>query len=82
MLRPMVEAHKAKRLRKGKGFSLGELREGGLDPGVARRLGVAVDRRRRSVRKENVEALKSFLEALSPGREKPSRKGGGDGDEE
>ena len=85
MLRPLVKAHGANRLRKGRGFSLGELRKVGLDPGSAKRLGIAVDRRRRSIWDENVEALRSFLDALSGSRsgsgEKPSGEGGDDSDE-
>jgi len=52
------------RTRKGRGFSLGELREAGLDPNTARKLGIYVDRRRKSIHKENVEALKKYLEEL------------------
>ncbi len=50
--------------RKGRGFSIGELREAGIDLNTAKKLGIYVDRRRKSVHKENVEALKKYLEEL------------------
>lgn len=48
------------RLRQGRGFSLGELKEAGLSVKEARRLGLYVDERRRSTHRENVEALRRF----------------------
>ncbi|MCE4602404.1 MAG: 50S ribosomal protein L13e [Desulfurococcales archaeon] len=50
--------------RKGRGFSLGELREAGLSPQQARKLGIRVDKRRKSVHPWNVEALKDYLKRL------------------
>ena len=47
--------------REGRGFSLNELREAGITLDLARKLGIRVDKRRRSCRPENVEALKEFL---------------------
>jgi len=51
--------------REGKGFSLNELREARITIDQAKRLGIYIDRRRRSCRRENVEALKMLLRALS-----------------
>jgi large subunit ribosomal protein L13e len=48
-------------LRRGKGFSLAELREAGLSPVEARRLGIPVDKRRRSKHNHNVEILRKIL---------------------
>ena len=47
--------------RVGRGFSLGELREAGINEVIARDLGIPIDRRRRSVHEWNVKALKEFM---------------------
>jgi large subunit ribosomal protein L13e len=57
-------------LRPGRGFSLGELREAGLTPKEAMRLGLYVDKRRRSVHPWNVEALRKYLEKIKPSQSK------------
>jgi|YelNatPaOPRAMG01_1025707.scaffolds.fasta_scaffold01017_4 large subunit ribosomal protein L13e len=63
--KPIVKIPKAGYgFREGRGFSIGELKEAGLSVGKARALGLYVDVRRRSVRKENVEALKKFLKEV------------------
>lgn len=52
------------KIREGKGFSIGELKEAGLDVQKARKLGLYVDKRRKTIHKENVEALKKFLKEI------------------
>ncbi len=51
-------------VRRGRGFSLGELKEAGLTPAQAKRLGIYVDKRRKTVYEWNVKALKDYLEKL------------------
>lgn len=51
-------------VRIGRGFSLGELKEVGLSVKEAMKLGIYVDRRRKSVHKENIDILKEFLKEI------------------
>ena len=51
--------------REGRGFSINELREAGITLDQAKKLEIHIDKRRRSCRRENVEALKALLKALS-----------------
>jgi len=53
-------------VREGRGFSLNELKEAGITVEAARRLGIPVDKRRRSCREENVKALREFLAGIPP----------------
>lgn len=46
------------KLRGGRGFSLGEIKEAGLNVGKVRLLGMPVDTRRDTVHEENVKTLK------------------------
>jgi len=47
--------------RVGRGFSAGELKEAGLTIKKARKLGLPIDRRRRSIHEYNVNRLKEIL---------------------
>lgn len=58
-------------VRKGRGYSLGELKDAGLDPRVARKSGVPVDVWRQTKYPENVEQLKSIK---TTGSHKPAKK--------
>lgn len=49
----------------GKGFSLGELERVGLDVKRALKLGIPVDKRRKSVWDWNVQALREYLSEVS-----------------
>ena len=60
MISPVVK--RGSKVKAGKGFSLGEVREAGLNAGEARRLGVPVDQRRSTSYPENVESLKEWVE--------------------
>ena len=51
--------------REGRGFSINELREAGITLDLAKKLGIWIDKRRRSCRKENVEALKEYLQKIA-----------------
>jgi large subunit ribosomal protein L13e len=62
------------RIRKGRGYSLGELKEAGIDLRVARKNGVPVDMWRQTKHPENVEHLKSAMKATEPRKAKKSRK--------
>jgi len=54
------------RLRKGRGFSLKELRAAGLTPSEAKRLGISVDRRRGTAYPENIGVLKENYGVIIP----------------
>jgi large subunit ribosomal protein L13e len=58
MLRPNVKNN----FREGRGFSLEELKLVNLTPEKAKRIGIAIDRRRKSALEENVKVLKYILE--------------------
>lgn len=71
MLRPKVKSRKG--LREGNGFSLTELKEAGLTVAQAKRLGVRVDERRRSLHAFNVQALRELQKAPLEEKPKPVR---------
>ena len=54
------------RLKKARGFSLGELTQAGVDRSRARSVSVRIDKRRSTVHAQNVAALKAFLLSSTP----------------
>lgn len=70
-LRPAVRAQTVRyntKIRQGRGFSLSELKEAGVSPKAALRLGIIVDHRRRNLSEEgkklNVERLLAYKQRL------------------
>jgi len=59
--------------RGGRGFSRGELREGGVDLKQALKLGIPIDLRRKTKHEENVKTLKQHLRSLVKKRKRPRR---------
>lgn len=47
--------------RMGRGFSLGELKEAGLTIRDAKKMGIYIDERRKTVHPQNVERLRKIL---------------------
>ncbi|MCD6349039.1 MAG: ribosomal protein L13e [Candidatus Korarchaeota archaeon] len=63
LLSPLVltSTRKEKRKRVGRGFSIGELKEAGISLMEAKRKGIPIDQRRKTVHPWNVEALKKLV---------------------
>jgi len=59
------------RLRKGRGFSPGELEQAGLKRPQVRSFKIRTDERRSTVHAQNVAALKAFVDSLTPKMSKP-----------
>jgi len=55
---------KGDRTKGGRGFSRGELKEAGVDPKHALKLGIPIDPRRKTKHEENVKMLKKHLRGL------------------
>ena len=60
-IKPIITSQTGKK-RPGKGFSPDEIKEAGLDAGSTRKLGIPIDRKRKSSHEENVECLKAHME--------------------
>jgi len=69
-IHPMV-VRKDGKMRIGKGFSKGELKEAGIVSKQALRLTIPVDLRRNTKHEENVDALKQYLGLRVPKISKP-----------
>ncbi|MGY5860576.1 MAG: ribosomal protein L13e [Candidatus Thorarchaeota archaeon] len=61
---PTVKSPKISRPRRGRGFSRDETSQAGLTIDDARKMGLIVDLRRKSVYPENIEALKQYMKDL------------------
>ena len=72
-IRPTVQK-KNVRIREGKGFSKGELREAGMDFKQAFRLGIPIDLRRKTKHEENIKTLKQHLKSLKTSKPRKKRK--------
>ncbi|MBT0158805.1 hypothetical protein G4O51_02340 [Candidatus Bathyarchaeota archaeon A05DMB-2] len=59
-IKPKIQKTDGKQ-RDGKGFSLNELKEAGLNKADAKRLKIPVDPRRKTAHAENIETLKAHL---------------------
>ena len=57
--------------REGKGYSKGEIQAVGLTVHEARKLGIYVDSRRKTVHEENIERLKEWLNLVKKGEIEP-----------
>jgi large subunit ribosomal protein L13e len=68
-IKPMIVSQTGKR-RSGKGFSPDEIKEAGLNNGDVRKLGIPVDRKRRTSREENIETLKAHSEKTQTAKSK------------
>ena len=64
-VKPLV-FRKGGKQRYGRGFSRGEVREAGLNLKEALKLKIPIDLRRKTAYKENVAAIKEFLESEKP----------------
>ena len=59
-IKPVVNKKGGKRA--GKGFSIKELEKAGLNPAIAKKLKIPVDKRRKTACDQNVEAIKAYAE--------------------
>ncbi|TFG99155.1 hypothetical protein E4H12_03740 [Candidatus Thorarchaeota archaeon] len=64
MAEPTVKCPKSSKPRRGRGFSREETSQAGLKIEDARKMGLIVDIRRKSVYPENIEALKQYMKDL------------------
>ncbi|MFW9962601.1 MAG: ribosomal protein L13e [Candidatus Sifarchaeia archaeon] len=61
---PTVKSPRDARPKRGRGFSIEETVQAGLTITEARRMGLIVDKRRKTVHPENVDALKQYMKDL------------------
>jgi predicted flap endonuclease-1-like 5' DNA nuclease len=60
----VMQSQDSRKLKAGKGFSLGELQDAGLNVHEAKRLSLPIDRRRKTTHMENVTAIKNYIKEL------------------
>jgi large subunit ribosomal protein L13e len=60
VISPIIK--RGRKIKTGKGFSIDEIKESGLNIGEARHLGIPVDQRRSTSYPENVNSLKQWIE--------------------
>ncbi|MCS7364239.1 MAG: ribosomal protein L13e [archaeon GB-1867-035] len=53
-----------KKWKIGRGFSIGELKEAGLTVKEALKLGLRIDKRRKSIHEENIEIIRKYIGKL------------------
>ncbi|MFQ5831798.1 MAG: ribosomal protein L13e [Candidatus Thorarchaeota archaeon] len=61
---PQVKSPNSVRTRPGRGFSIKEARQAGVDITEARQMGLIIDLRRKTVHEENVLALKRYVKEM------------------
>jgi ribosomal protein L13E len=71
-LRPVILKSDGKQ-RSGRGFSTEELQKAGLNLAEAKRLEIPVDKRRKTVYDQNVQAVKAYAEKKKT-EDKPKKK--------
>jgi ribosomal protein L13E len=72
--KPVIKRNFGYIVRKGRGYSIEELKEAGLDRMAAQNAGVPVDVWRKTKLAENVEQLKPIAKAIKESPKKPAKK--------
>ena len=72
-IRPIVQK-KNSRMKEGKGFSKGELREARIDSKQALRLKIPIDLKRKTKHENNVKTLKHYLKSSKSSKTRKKRK--------
>lgn len=70
----VMQSQDSRKLKAGRGFSLGELQDAGLNVHEAKRLSLRIDRRRKTIHTENVTAIKNYVKELKEKGKKKKEK--------
>jgi large subunit ribosomal protein L13e len=70
---PVVRSPKDRRPKKGRGFSIAEVKEAGISIRQARDMGLIVDLRRKTCHQENIEVLKQYAADLQKAIVEPKK---------